>query len=147
MEIMKYQMASKIIFVLLTSIIMRVCSRILPESSSVDIVFIAPAEHQVNFLPFTGNFDAVHTNSHNRQKRAAYDPYDAYYFYPKSLNQQRPSTYDRPDADDSFINRRDTDDSNRIEGKNVQKYKYTPLFQYKSTQSRRRKLFVPNLFG
>lgn len=138
----KCQMATKIVFVLLTSIIMRVCSRILPPSSTMDIVFYAPIEYNADNLPLSENFD---TNEHNRHRRAAYDPYDAYYFYPKSLNQQQPPSYNR--QDELLINRRDVDDSNRVDGKNGQKYKYTPLFQYKSTQSRRRKLFVPNLFG
>lgn len=76
---------------------------------------------------------------HQRYRREAfYDPYAVYYYYPTSYNPQ-PIYYQ------SYINRRDTDD-NRITEKG-QKYKYTPLFQYKSTQSRRRKLFVPNLFG
>lgn len=125
---------------------MRVCSRVLP-GSTVDIVLIAPAEHHSEFLApisFRSDFDTVPENAH-RFKRDASDPYEAYYFYPKSLNQQRPYQYDRGYDEDSYINRRDAD-SNRIE-QNGQKYKYTPLFQYKSTQSRRRKLFVPNLFG
>lgn len=126
---------------LLTAVIMRVCARVLP-GSTVDIVFTTPDEAQPWQL--SDDYDSVPTSLH-RHKRAAYDPYEAYYFYPTSLNHRQPSYYDRPGIDDSYINRRDAEDSNRIE--KGQKYKYTPLFQYKSTQSRRRKLFVPNLFG
>lgn len=127
---------------------MKVCSRVLPG----DIVLIAPTEHHVDtFLaPFSFGdevADTFPTHSLYRHKREAYDPYDAYYFYPKSLNQRLAYSYDRQENDDSFINRRDADESNRADAQRGQKYKYTPLFQYKSTQSRRRKLFVPNLFG
>lgn len=84
--------------------------------------------------------DQPHSIRHKRE--AAYDPYAVYYFYPSSSS----SSYNsRPAYYQSYINRRDTDD-NRLTEKG-QKYKYTPLFQYKSTQSKRRKLFVPNLFG
>lgn len=125
---------------------MRVCARVVP-GSTVDIVLFTPNEYHPELLaPFqlSDDYDSVPTGVH-RQKREAYDPYEAYYFYPKSLN-QRPSYYDRPAVEDSLINRRDAEESNRVAEKG-QKYKYTPLFQYKSTQSRRRKLFVPNLFG
>lgn len=81
--------------------------------------------------------------SHQRHKRSPYDPYDQYYFYPSRLN---PSDRDYYDGG-SYINRRDTIESNHVDGPNGKRYKYTPLFQYKATQSRRRKLFVPNLFG
>lgn len=128
---------------------MKVCSRVLPGPSSGDIVLISPDGHHAFLAPlsFADEIDDT-SNTHYRHKREAYDPYDAYYFYPKSLNQQRPAySYDRQDIDNGYINRRDTDESNRVELPRGQKYKYTPLFQYKSTQSRRRKLFVPNLFG
>lgn len=125
---------------------MRVWARILPETTD-DIVLITSNNLQPNLLMplhFIDNYDSVPVHNGHRQKREAYDPYEAYYFYPKSLN-QRPY-YDSQSAENSYINRRDAEESNRI-GPNGQKYKYTPLFQYKSTQSRRRKLFVPNLFG
>lgn len=128
---------------------MRVCSRVLP-GSTVDIILIAPAEHQylTSISSFGNDFDVVPENTHRIKREAvASDPYDAYYFYPKSLNQQRAYSYDRDYAEENTINRREAAESNRYEGQNGQKYKYTPLFQYKSTQSRRRKLFVPNLFG
>lgn len=130
---------------------MKVCSRVLPGPSSVDIILIAPAEHHASFLAPLSFADGI-DDTHYRHKREAYDPYDAYYFYPKSLNQQQQQhraaySYDRQEIDNGYINRRDTDESNRVESQRGQKYKYTPLFQYKSTQSRRRKLFVPNLFG
>lgn len=129
---------------------MKVCSRVLPGPSSVDIVLFAPAEHHAFVAPLTFDdeiIDSVPANTQYRHKREAYDPYEAYYFYPKSLNQRPAYSYDRQDADDAYINRREADESNRVEAQRGQKYKYTPLFQYKSTQSRRRKLFVPNLFG
>lgn len=129
---------------LLTTVVIKISSRVLP-ASAVDIVLIAPAEHQfLAPVSFTEDLDRI---PEYRHKREAYDPYDAYYFYPSSLNQRAPSQYDRQDTENSLINRRDAEQSNRIDGHNGQKYKYTPLFQYKSTQSRRRKLFVPNLFG
>lgn len=131
---------------------MKVCSKALP-GQRVDLVLIAPIQDQSEYFAplqgqLTGDLDIQSTDLH-RHKREAYDPYDVYYFYPKNRNQpQQPiRAYDRPDDDEALINRRDAEQSNRIEGPNGQKYKYTPLFQYKSTQSRRRKLFVPNLFG
>lgn len=125
---------------------MKVCARVVP-GSTMDIVLFTPSEYNPDLmepLQLNDEYEPIATGVH-RQKREAYDPYDAYYFYPKSLN-QRPSYYDRPAPEESFINRRDAEESNRVAEKG-QKYKYTPLFQYKSTQSRRRKLFVPNLFG
>lgn len=131
---------------LLTSVVMKVCSRILP-ATSMSIVLITPAEYQAEFsapLSLSDDFETVPTHRH---KRETYDPYDAYYFYPKSLNQGTPNAYDLREPENSYIKRSGTDEFDRDEDKNRQKYKYTPLFQYKSTQSRRRKLFVPNLFG
>lgn len=128
---------------------MKVSSRVLPESSAMGVILIAPDEHgflaPLSFGDSVG--DTIPINTQYRHKREAYDPYDAYYFYPKSLNQRPANSYDRQESEDSYINRRDADETNRIEAQRGQKYKYTPLFQYKSTQSRRRKLFVPNLFG
>lgn len=131
-----------IIILVLTVTVTRVLSKALPTAKIQGFVLITPIDNQMDLL--APNYEAAH----QRHKREAYDAYDAYYFYPKNLNRPRfgrfePDTYDG----DSLINRRDVDDDNRIETKNGQKYKYTPLFQYKSTQSRRRKLFVPNLFG
>lgn len=80
--------------------------------------------------------------NHIRLRRAAYDPYSQYYYYPSSLNSDE--RYDSPKKN-SLVNRRQAEDDLITQDGN--KYKYTPLFQYKSTQSRRRKLFVPNLFG
>lgn len=121
---------------------MRVCARVVP-ASTVDIILIAPDDYPSQFAapqPFGDDFDTVAMQNVHRHKRQAYDPYDHYYFHPKSVNRQRqrPAKYDRPDIHDEYISRRDTSGQN---------YEYTPLFQYKSTQSRRRKLFVPNLFG
>lgn len=80
--------------------------------------------------------------NHNRLRRAAYDPYSQYYYYPSSLNSEE--RYEAPKKN-SLVNRRQAEEDLITQDGN--KYKYTPLFQYKSTQSRRRKLFVPNLFG
>lgn len=60
--------------------------------------------------------------NHNRHKREEYDPYAAYFYYPSTLNNVKSSKR-------STIYRRQIEDSS------------------KSTQTRRRKLFVPNLFG
>lgn len=134
---------------------MKVCSKALP-GSRVDLVLIAPIQDQSEYfvpLQFGDNLvqDPSNNNDQHRHKREAYDPYEAYYFYPKSLNQRQPARgYDGPyeeEEDESLINRRDAQQSNRVEGPNGQKYKYTPLFQYKATSQKRRKLFVPNLFG
>lgn len=105
------------------------------------VVYIIPAnDHILSAAQF--NEVALGTN-HQRNKRAVRDPYDVYYYYPTSLNAPDQDFYDGG----SYINRREAVDPNQIDGPNGKKYKYTPLFQYKATQSRRRKLFVPNLFG
>lgn len=137
----KNHSVSKIVLVLLTAVIVRVYSKSI--GSSANIIVITPIEYNA---ASEYNLDSLSTTNHQRQKREAYDPYDVYYFYPKNLNQNFGSNDDN-DGENSYINRRDAEHSNRIESQNGQKYKYTPLFQYKSTQSRRRKLFVPNLFG
>lgn len=92
---------------------------------------------------FPGPYDASASTyeNHIRQRREAYDPYSQYYYYPSSLNPSE--QYESPKK--NLVNRRQTEDDLITQDGN--KYKYTPLFQYKSTQSRRRKLFVPNLFG
>lgn len=139
---------------MLTTLFLQISARMLPEPSPMRIALIAPVE-QMEFNPSASlqfGEQQIHVDQQqqveellqqqlpsNRHKReAVYDPYDVYYFYPSSYS-PRPAYYQ------SYINRRDTND-NRITEKG-QKYKYTPLFQYKSTQSKRRKLFVPNLFG
>lgn len=131
---------------LLTTLIVQISGRALREPTTrMDAVLYAPAEHQQQnpsaSLQYGDLYASMgdHGIEHHRHKREAYDPYDVYYFYP-SYSQTRPVYYEP-----TYINRRDTED-NRITEKG-QKYKYTPLFQYKATQSRRRKLFVPNLFG
>lgn len=111
------------------------------------VVYIIPANEHI---PFAAQINAADLNTmHQRSKRSSRDPYDQYYFYPSYLN--TPSSVNAPDRDyydgGSYINRREAIDPNQIDGPNGKKYKYTPLFQYKATQSRRRKLFVPNLFG
>lgn len=89
-------------------------------------------------LPIESVDDSEHLQ---RNKREAYDPYSQYYYYPSSLNPQ-----DAPQEFDARLDRRDSD-GQTAQLQNGNKYKYTPLFQYKSTQAKRRKLFVPNLFG
>lgn len=131
---------------MLVALFLQITARMLPELGPMKVALIAPAEYSDYKPSESTQFRDVHVDQQqqqeepsNRHKReATYDPYDVYYFYPSSYN-SRPAYYQ------SYINRRDTDD-NRITEKG-QKYKYTPLFQYKSTQSKRRKLFVPNLFG
>lgn len=124
---------------LLAMMIVYVESRVLTESAPIDIVQVAPLEHPEHRPSASIQFSDHSVPIANRHRREAfYDPYDVYYYYPTPYNP-------RPVYFQSYINRRDTDD-NRITDKG-QKYKYTPLFQYKSTQTRRRKLFVPNLFG
>lgn len=125
---------------------MQISARNLPEPNLMDVALIAAPIEQTEYHPSASlqfSVDDEHSiepQHFNRYKREAryYDPYEVYYFYPSSYNS-------RPAYAQSNINRRDTDD-NRITEKG-QKYKYRPLFQYKSTQSKRRKLFVPNLFG
>lgn len=89
-----------------------------------------------------------------RNKRAAYivpndyyanyynDYYNNYYNRPISsqnvVNPPRPSA-DRFDGDDN--------DNDNIVVSQGTRYVYTPIFKYKSTQQKRHKLFVPNLFG
>lgn len=129
----------------------KVCSKALPDSTEIlGYVVFNHENNQVGYLQVSSD-DTNDMHHHQRNKRAAYDPYDVYYYYPKSLNGRAPAPaprYDPYEAQASeYVSRREGDESNRIESQNGQKYKYTPLFQYKSTQSRRRKLFVPNLFG
>lgn len=73
-------------------------------------------------VPRHQEIDETLYENHNRHIREAYDPYGAYYYYPSSLNNRKLS-------ERSTVNRRQAEDG------------------VKSTQSKRRKLFVPNLFG
>lgn len=102
------------------------------------IIIITPYESLANddqSIAFEETDDAEHSH---RNKREAYDPYSQYYYYPSSLNRQEERR--------APLDRRDSDGQTALL-QNGNKYKYTPLFQYKSTQAKRRKLFVPNLFG
>lgn len=135
---------------MLTTLILQIGARILPEPNRMEIALIAPDEHsEYNpsaSLQLSDGYIDDQPHSIRQKREAAYDPYAVYYFYPSSLSSSSSPSYNsRPAYYQSYINRRDTDD-NRLTEKG-QKYKYTPLFQYKSTQSKRRKLFVPNLFG
>lgn len=115
-------------------------ARALPSVQAV--VLISPYEnidYGLSAMPYEPA--AITYEHHIRQRREAYDPYGAYYYYPKSLNTA--NRYET--AKSSLVNRRQAEDDLITQDGN--KYKYTPLFQYKSTQSKRRKLFVPNLFG
>jgi len=87
-----------------------------------------------------------------RNKRAAYivpnDYYANYYndyynnYYNQPSNGQNYNSPSRPTAD-----RFDGNDDDNIVVSQGTKYVYTPIFKYKSTQQKRHKLFVPNLFG
>lgn len=137
-----------IVLLVLTVTVTRVLSKALPRAKIQGFVLVTPIDNRLALLVPIQQFDDNYEAAHLRHKREAKDPYDAYYFYPKKLNRPRHASFESDSYDgDSLINRRDVDDENRIDTKNGQKYKYTPLFQYKSTQARRRKLFVPNLFG
>lgn len=72
------------------------------------------------------------------------DYYNNYYNRPSNdnVNINKPSrpSADRFDGDDDF-------NSNNIVTSQGTKYVYVPIFKYKSTQQKRHKLFVPNLFG
>lgn len=104
------------------------------------IIILSPYDtHQESELMPIEQTDDDNNNEHlKRNKREAYDPYAQYYYYPSSLN--------RPERTRLQLDRRDSDGQTALL-QNGNKYKYTPLFQYKSTQAKRRKLFVPNLFG
>lgn len=123
----------------------KIWARSVPESVQA-VLLITPYENADDVLLAEPYEAAASTyENHNRLRREAYDPYSQYYYYPSSLNSDE--RYDSPHIKNrnSLVNRRQTDDDLITQDGN--KYKYTPLFQYKSTQSRRRKLFVPNLFG
>lgn len=137
------------IFVLvLTVMVTRVLSKALPGAKVQGFVLITPIDSRMDSLAPIQRYDDSHEVSHQRHKREASDPYDVYYFYPKTFNRPQYGRFESDSLDgNSLINRRDIDDDDRYDTKNGQKYKYTPLFRYKSTESRRRKLFVPNLFG
>lgn len=144
MNLQNVSSLTKILIVLLIVAITKVCSKSISTGSVQSMAMVLPTDNQIDF---TAALEQVqHESKHQREKRSPYDPYDVYYFYPSSLNDE-PAPQHRYDTN-SYINRRDTAESNRIEEETSgKKYKYRPLFQYKSTQSKRRKLFVPNLFG
>lgn len=87
-----------------------------------------------------------------RHKREAYivpsDYYANYYndyynnYYNRPSSSQKVDPPSRPSAD-----RFDSNEDDNIVVSQGTKYVYTPIFKYKSTQQKRRKLFVPNLFG
>lgn len=120
----------------------KIWARAVPASVQA-VVLINPYENFDDTLlsePYAA--PASTYENHIRLRREAYDPYSQYYYYPSSLNSEE--RYESPKKN-SLVNRRQAEDDLITQDGN--KYKYTPLFQYKSTQSRRRKLFVPNLFG
>lgn len=113
----------------------RLCARSI-SGSVRSIVIISP------YGGLQTPIEPVDDSEHlQRNKREAYDPYSQYYYYPSSLNPQ-----DELQELSPKLARRDSDGQTG-QLQNGNKYKYTPLFQYKSTQAKRRKLFVPNLFG
>lgn len=87
-----------------------------------------------------------------RNKRAAYIvPND---YYANYYNDYYNNYYNRPSSSQNFVNpprptadRFDENDDDNIVISQGTKYVYTPIFKYKSTQQKRHKLFVPNLFG
>lgn len=103
--------------------------------------------------PFVSNKNADDNGYLVRSKRDAYivpndyyanyynDYYSNYYNRPSSSNDNyvRPA---RPSAD-----RFDDDASDNFVSSQGTKYVYTPIFKYKSTQQKKHKLFVPNLYG
>lgn len=132
---------SQIIFVI--AFIATFASEILARalSGSVhSILIVGPYDALANGFDAAALDSSVNDENHNRRRREAYDPYDVYYYYPSSLNRvEKYYTQTRFD-------RRSSDRETAL-AQNGNNYKYTPLFQYKSTQAKRRKLFVPNLFG
>lgn len=99
--------------------------------------YIIPSDYYSNY------YNDYYNNYYNRpisgQNYA--DRYDNYNNRPSGgqniITPVRPSA-DRFDGDD--------DDNNFVVSQGT-KYVYTPIFKYKSTQQKRHKLFVPNLFG
>lgn len=98
-----------------------VTARTIPASSMQAILLTNPYENVADALSAV-SYQSANEN-HNRLQRDASDPYGAYYYYPSSLNSEK-------FVGRATVKRRQTEDS----GVN-------------SVQSRRRKLFVPNLFG
>lgn len=98
--------------------------------------YIIPNDYYSNY------YNDYYNNYYNRpaggQNYA--DRYDNYYNRPTS-GQNYASSF-RPSAD-----RFDGDDNDNVVVSQGTKYVYTPIFKYKSTQQKRHKLFVPNLFG
>ncbi|XP_037035902.1 uncharacterized protein LOC119074055 [Bradysia coprophila] len=113
---------------------------------------LAPTALFSNTDQFSNNDNTDQNGYLIRNKRAAYivpsDYYANYYndYYNNYYNQpaigQKFDTPSRPSAD-----RFDGNDDDNIVVSQGTKYVYTPIFKYKSTQQKRRKLFVPNLFG
>lgn len=128
--------------ILIASAVQEICARAIADSVHAIVVF-NPIDHsisEIHALPIESSDEEENLHFHSRQRRAAYDPYDVYYYYPSHLNQP-----DRTEAASSTINRRETpSDSADSKGNSL---KYTPVFRYRSTQTKRKKLFVPNLFG
>lgn len=87
-----------------------------------------------------------------RNKRSAYIvPND---YYANYYNDYYNNYYNRPSSSQNFVipsrptaDRFDENDDDNIVISQGTKYVYTPIFKYKSTQQKRHKLFVPNLFG
>lgn len=103
--------------------VLAVTARTIPASSMQAIVVTSPYENVADALSAVSYQLAQPANeNHNRLKREATDPYDAYYYYPSSLNNEKL-------VGRATVKRRQSEDS------------------VNSVQSRRRKLFVPNLFG
>lgn len=106
-------------------------------------------------------------SSHSRQRRASFDPYLDYEnydnYYKEEQPSHRPSHPSRPrrpdhhsrfDVPNSYDDRYNTIKRQEFDGAQGPlppspgtKYSYQPVFQYKSTNHHKHKLFVPNIFG
>jgi len=129
------------------------------KSSTAGI--LAPSALFANIEQSQNSFESNENTDYNnylaRNKREAYivpndyyanyynDYYNNYYNRPSNgYYNARPSQV-RPTAD-RFDDNNDDVNNNIVTSQGV-KYVYTPIFKYKSTQQKKHKLFVPNLFG
>lgn len=142
--------------------IKEICSKAIPSTVNA-VLLISPydstADDQGLGLIRVSRHDELAHES--RQKRQAYDPYYNYpqYQYPQSYSgysgyndyyEPQGSSYEpesRPKPKLKPRRRQDELADSEESTKKGNKYVYQPLFQYKSTEQKRRKLFVPNLFG
>ncbi|KAJ6642369.1 hypothetical protein Bhyg_07317 [Pseudolycoriella hygida] len=122
------------------------------KTSAAGIIAANAPFSSIDHSQFLNNDDADEDGYLLRSKRDAYiipnDYYANYYndyynnYYNRPTSGQNYGSPSRPSAD-----RFDANDDDNIVVSQGTKYVYTPIFKYKSTQQKRRKLFVPNLFG